>query len=271
MPVISRITTQKKNNQRYNIFLQEGKNERFAFSVDESILVEYRLRKGLEISDSVIEAIQKKDETYKFYIQAINFLSYRMRSRKEVFTYLKKKEASFEQIEQVLERLEKEKLIDDEQFARMFVQSRINTTSKGPMLIKKELLEKGISSAIAERALDQYTEELQYKKITAFFEKKKKSRKKVSYRKQLDQWKTNLLQKGFPMDMIQQAAADLDENMDEEKEWEALVYQGEKLKRKHEGKLSGYALRNKVKEGLCRKGFPMDMIQQFTDKMDDEY
>lgn len=47
MAVITKITRQKRNEERYNIFL----NDEYAFSVDESVLVKYRLTKGMTIDE----------------------------------------------------------------------------------------------------------------------------------------------------------------------------------------------------------------------------
>ena len=49
MPIITKITTQKKNKERYNIFMDEGKGEQYAFSVDEAVLIKYQLKKGMEL------------------------------------------------------------------------------------------------------------------------------------------------------------------------------------------------------------------------------
>lgn len=42
MPFITKISTQKKNTERFNIFL----DEKYAFSVDADVLVRFDLKKG---------------------------------------------------------------------------------------------------------------------------------------------------------------------------------------------------------------------------------
>lgn len=266
MRKITRITTQVKNKNRYNIFLNSSDGEEFAFSVDEAILVEYRLRKGLELTDSLITELVEKDTVHKSYTQAIHFLSFRMRSKKEIHDYLIKKEVDMEHIKQIIQRLTDEKLLNDQQFANMFVQSRMNTTSKGPNLIKKELLEKGVSAIHAEVALENYPFDVQLEKINKLILKKLNSTKKDSFQKQVQKLQTNLIQKGFTQNAIQTAFMNIQEEKSDDSEWEALVYQGEKLIRKHESKHEGYALRKKVTEGLYRKGFPFELINKFLDE-----
>lgn len=55
MPQITKITSQKQKG-RYNIFI----DEQFAFGVTESVLIKFRLAKGLEIDSSLQRDIQKK-------------------------------------------------------------------------------------------------------------------------------------------------------------------------------------------------------------------
>lgn len=266
MKVITRITTQQKNKSRYNIFLGGDGEDYYAFSVDESVLIEFHLRKGLELNDEEIEKIKQKDELQKFYTRAIHYLSYRMRSRKEIYDYLEKNEVQQPFIEEIIRRLENEKLINDREFAEMFVRSRINTSTKGPRMIQNELKEKGISALIAQEALKQFTYEAQYEKTYKFIMKKLKGKTKHSFRKRLDQMKASLMQRGFSQDVIQAATAEFIDEKDEDEEWEALVYQGEKLLRKYEPKLEGYELEHKLKEGLYRRGFSFDQIQHFIDE-----
>lgn len=270
MKKITRITTQKKSKDRYNIFLNEGQDEKFGFSVDEAILIEFNLRKDLELDDATINELIQKDTVHKSYTQAINFLSYRMRTKKEIQDYLVKKEVDPEHITQIMEKLNEEKLVDDKQFAEMFLRNRINTSTKGPMLIKKEIIEKGVSADLASQAVEQYPYETQFENISIWINKKLNAGKKDSFRKQIQQLQATLMQKGFTQDVIKDALSEINEEKDEDAEWESVVYQGEKLVRKHQQKVTGYKLRNKVKEGLFRKGFSMEMINQFLDEQVEE-
>lgn len=270
MRKITRITTQKKNSQRYNVYVSEGEKESFGFGIDETILIEFQLRKGMELDEATITELLKKDIVYKSYLLAINFLSYRMRSRKEIHDYLLQKEVEPEHISMILDRLSNENLIDDRQFAEMFVRTRMNTSSKGPMIIKKELMEKGVAPKLAEEAIQLYTYEAQYKKVIKLVQKKLQQKRKDSFRKQLQNVQGTLQQKGFSQDIIQTVLDESRDGKDVSEEWTAIIYQGEKLLKKHSQKLTGYELKQKIKEGLYRKGFTFELIHQFVDEYDKE-
>ncbi|MFC4556826.1 recombination regulator RecX [Virgibacillus kekensis] len=266
MTKISRITTQKRRKDRYNIFLDNGNGEEYGFSVDEAVLIEFGLRKNMELDDSMITTLIKKDTLHKSYTLAINFLSYRMRTKKEIYDYLEKKEVDQEHINKIMKKLEDEGLIDDNQFAEAFVRTRIHTTSKGPLLVKKELMEKGVSKSIAEEAVDLYNYETQFKKAMKWVKKKLNSSKNNSFQKQLQQLQGTLMQKGFTQDVIKDVINEARYEKDDDVEWDALYVQGEKLLRKNRKKYEGFELRQKMKEALYRKGFAIDLINKFLDE-----
>ncbi|CDQ20385.1 regulatory protein [Halobacillus karajensis] len=266
MAKLTKITTQKKHKSRYNIFLDKGNGEEYGFSVDEDVLVKYRLQKNMDLDDAMIQALIQTDTLHKSYTLAINYLSYRMRSEKEVRDYLKDKETDPEHIEEIMRRLKNERLLDDQEFANSLVRTRIMTSSKGPLLLKKELLEKGVSAGKAEEAITHYSFDKQYEKALKFAEKKIKNDGRKSYRQQIQNVQQTLMQKGFQGDVIQEVLANLPEDEDSDAEWEAVVYQGEKLLRKFQSKAEGFELKQKIKSGLYRKGFSFDLIDRFMEE-----
>lgn len=267
---LTRITTQKKHKNRYNIFLDHGQGEVYGFSVDEDVLVKYRLQKNMELDEPTINAMIQTDTLHKSYTLAINYLSYRMRSEKEIRDYLKDKEVDPEHEDEIVTRLKKEKLLDDQEFANSLVRTRVMTASKGPLLLKKELIEKGVQASQAEEALQFYPFAKQYEKAMKFAQKKMKNDGRKAYRQQIQNVQQTLMQKGFQGDVIQEVLANLPEEENEDSEWEATVYQGEKLLRKYQSKAEGYELKQKLKSALYRKGFTFDHIDRFIDEYVDD-
>jgi regulatory protein len=263
---ISRITTQKKNIHRYNVFLDNGHGEKYGFSVDESVLIEENIRKGMELDNATIDRLVQKDTLHKSYTRAIHYLSYRMRTEKEIYDYLVKKETEPEHIPEIMKKLQAEGLINDAQFAAAFTDTRIHMSDKGPLLVQKELIEKGIANTIAREAVLQYTYAIQYEKAFKWAKKKLRQTKKNAFQKQLQQIQATLMQKGFTNDVIKDVReAVREEENDLEAEWEAISHHGDKLLRRHQRKYSGYELHNKVKEGLFRQGFSFDLIKRYID------
>jgi regulatory protein len=93
-----------------------------------------------------------------FYKSSINFLSFRQRSEKEMRIYLQRKtknlklKDSEDIINSIIESLKRDKFINDEEFARMWIQSRTRVKPRAWRVIKSELKMKGISEEIIENA-----------------------------------------------------------------------------------------------------------------------
>ncbi|WP_245747350.1 recombination regulator RecX [Anaerobacillus alkalidiazotrophicus] len=265
--VISKITTQKKNLERYNIFLDDGHGEQYAFSVDQGVLVTFQLRKGLEITKELLTEITHEEMIRKGYHHALNYLSYRMRSKKEVIDYLIKKEFDKEVISIVVDRLIEEKYINDAEFSNAFVRSRINLTNKGPELVKKELIEKGISNVEITESLKMYTFEDQIEKASTLLLKKNLNTKRTSRTEYYNKMKLLLLSKGFTYEIAQHALQKLIEETveDFDAEWDAVTYQGEKALRKYKNE-DGWEKKKKIKQYLYRRGFTVDLIEKFIEE-----
>lgn len=90
---------------------------------------------------------------------AYRLLSYRDRSAREIETKLAEKGYSEETIAEVITFLREAGYLDDDRFARHWVRSRTDYRHFGPIRLKRELLEKGIASEEADRAIQQRSEE----------------------------------------------------------------------------------------------------------------
>lgn len=94
----------------------------------------------------------------KYYTLALRYLQIRQRSEKEIRDYLKKKKASGESIDQIVLRLKHHKFLDDELFAKLWVESRTRTKPRSKWLLQRELKEKGVSQSIIKAGLASMTE-----------------------------------------------------------------------------------------------------------------
>ncbi len=90
---------------------------------------------------------------------AYRLLSYRDRSTREIETKLAEKGYPEETIAEVIASLKEASDLDDDRFAREWVLSRTEHRHFGPIRLKRELLEKGIPSEEADRAIERRSEE----------------------------------------------------------------------------------------------------------------
>lgn len=144
---ITALEYQKKNRNRVNVHL----DGRFAFGLP--AIVAARLARGQSLSDAEIEALKAEDAVETAHARALNYLSYRPRSRAEITTYLRRRGVLENQIEVVTDRLERAGLVDDEAFAQFWVDNRERFRPRGLHALRYELRHKGISDKIIDRVL----------------------------------------------------------------------------------------------------------------------
>ncbi|WP_409273906.1 recombination regulator RecX [Neobacillus sp. SCS-31] len=264
MAIITKITTQKRDTGRYNIYIDFGKGEEFAFSADEAVIIKFKLRKGMELDEFALAEVGYHDEIRKAYNNAINYLSHKMRTEKEVRKHLKEKKLEEAAINEVIHRLLEQGYLNDAEYADAYVRTQISTTDKGAYVVRMELKERGIADPLIEEALKQYTPEEQFEKAKSLAEKYARKYSGESERILKQKLDAMLRRKGYHTDAIQFALDEGDFGRDEEDELEAIRLQGEKAHRKH-ANLTGYAYERKMKETLFRKGFPIELIERYLE------
>lgn len=259
MAIITKITTQQKNKERYNIFLDDGNGEKYAFSVHQDVLISNDLKKGMEIDELDIEEIAFADDVTKSVQHALVYLSYRMRSTLEVIQHLREKEYSEPVISEAVHKITELKYLNDEEFARAYVRTNARVGLKGPNVLKQELIQKGVTSTLIEIALSEYSFEEQMEYAETIVQKTLRKTKNSSRRTQEQKINEALVRKGFPYDIIQAVMQQSDTQKEENEEWEAICLAGAKAYRRHK-KLTGRELDYKIKQTLYQKGFGLDLI-----------
>ena len=264
MPIITKISTQKKAADRYNIYL----DEKFAFGVDEEVLIRYQLRKGIELTEQEITQIQYEDEIRKALSSAINYLSFRMRSELEIHNHLRKKDWEEPVIQAVLSRLRELRYVDNLEFALAYVRTQVNGAKKGPTVIVRELKQKGISPEHIEIAMNEYTKESQIEHAIQMGGKLVNRNSRLSERFLKQRVEQTLMTKGFPFPIISIAMEEIVYEKDDEEEWQTLVVEGERAQRRYR-KYTGYDYERRMKQALFGKGFPMELINRFLTEADE--
>lgn len=262
MPIITKIGRQKNNKERYNLYL----DEKYAFSVDEAVLIKYQLSKGKVMEGFTIDEIVFDDEVRKAYNKAINFLSYRMRSEHEVKKKLQMNEFGEAVILEAVRKLYEHGFLNDESFTKALVATQKKNSKRGPAAIRQELKKKGIEKDLQEEVLATYSEDEQLTIARTLTEKIIKQNADKTPRQIKQKVQDALQRKGYNFSIISQAidSFELDKEQDE---WEDIIAgQGDKVWRKYASKYSGYDLKKRVKTALYQKGFPGEQIDLYIEK-----
>ena len=126
------------------------------FSVSLDVAAKEMLTVGQACPPERAQRLRAAQELSSIYEKALNFLSYRPRSAREVEMRLRKKGYSPEQIETVLERLRREGYVNDRSFAEFWVSNRMTFSPRGARLLKSELRQKGVPQDVADEIIAEH-------------------------------------------------------------------------------------------------------------------
>ncbi|MDX9992908.1 MAG: RecX family transcriptional regulator [Anaerolineales bacterium] len=153
MRKITAIESQKRNPNRVNLYF----DDQFAFGL--SRIVAAWLQVGQTLSEDKIAALLDEDAREVALQKALHFLSYRARSLDEVRKNLEKHEMPETVIQNTLERLQTAGLLNDQDFARTWVENRNTFRPRGRRALRLELRQKGLPEAVIESTLEEMTDE----------------------------------------------------------------------------------------------------------------
>ncbi|WP_252504147.1 recombination regulator RecX [Sporosarcina sp. Marseille-Q4943] len=266
MPVITKITQQKRDSERYNIFLDET----YAFSVHESVLVKFGLTKGMQLDEWSMDEITYDDQIEKAFNRALHYLSFRMRSEFEVKKKLMELEFGEAVVLEAIVKLRRLGFLDDEAFSEALMRTQKNASNKGPKAIQQELQKKGVGKELQQQVLENYSEEEQFTVAKKLAEKAARSNRNIAPAQLKQKIQNALARKGFSFELISSVMEEIDFGRDED-EWDSIISTvGEKAWRRYKLKHSGYELRNRVKQAMYQKGIPFERIDSFIEKKENE-
>ncbi len=199
MPIITSIKAQK-NQKRVNIYLDNS----FGFGLDLENFIRIGLKVNQRLTENEAKEIIRISELQKSFDKTLRFVMTRPRSLKEVKDYFKRKEIDSSLHKNILERIEKLELLDDQKFAKWWVDQRLEFKHKSKKDITFELRQKGIDTNIIKNVLDDSEiDELKIAKELIVKKNYKWDRYGESERRQkITQY---LAGKGFSWDIISQA------------------------------------------------------------------
>ena len=139
--------------------------------------------------------------------RAINVLAFKMRTVKEMSDKLMEKCDDEEIVNDVLFELCQRKLLDDLNYATLYIQDGVNLKQKGFFRIQMELEEKGVDRSVINRAIeasgvDEFAAVLNYIEIYT-------QGKTFEDYKDVEKLKAHLARRGFTFDVINSAVREI--------------------------------------------------------------
>ncbi|OGG00053.1 hypothetical protein A2Y99_02910 [Candidatus Gottesmanbacteria bacterium RBG_13_37_7] len=148
----------------------------------------------------------KSEEYNKLRDYALKLLVFRPRSQKEMIRklsdYCRKKCYSTLLRDQLIKDLQSQNLVNDEEFAKWWIEQRRDFRPKGIIVLRQELLQKGISKEILDEVLLKESAEKEFEVVFSIVNKKIDSYKNLPKQKFYRKISGLLLRRGFAWDTI---------------------------------------------------------------------
>ncbi len=216
----------------------------------DDVLLAFNIYKPGEISKDIYEKIILENSFYEGYYKAIKFISFKMRSEKEVYQKLNTLEIDKKSIGRIIAKLREEGYIDNKKYARAFILDEVNLNLNGPKKIVMELKKKGISESTIQDELNKIDDNIFKENAQKYIDKKVKINKAGSLVRLQLKLRNELFNMGYPeesfMDYLNSISIDEEENYQKDKA---------KIERTLAKKYTGEELEFKVKQKLYALGY----------------
>lgn len=194
--IITAIEPQKKNPNRFNLFL-DGE---FAFGVSKSLV--FQLKTGDNLDEKAIEELLDKENYEKAWQKALQFLNYRSRTKQELKEKMEKLGYEESIINRVVGDCKEKGYINDQDFAEQWVETRTHRNPRSHRMLAIEMKRKkvpekeirgALSKAISDQDLAVEASKLFWHKLEAYTKEEKKTK-----------LQGHLLRRGFSYEVIRE-------------------------------------------------------------------
>lgn len=240
---------------KINKFKKVGKNkykvifDNNEINLYEDVILKYDLLLIKDVDIDLLDKIIEENKYYDAYYTALNYIEIKLRYKKEIISYLKKKEFSDDLINEVVNKLEELKLLNNKNYIIAYTNDRINLSSDGPYKIKKSLLEYEFDEEDIDEYLNTIDDSIWIEKLNKIVNKKKNLMKSKSYYMFITKMKNDLYNLGYDKYMIEEILKNIEYNSN------ALEKEAEKAKKKFKND------KTKIINSLLRKGFDYEDIK----------
>ncbi len=203
---ITKIEIQKKNKNRASIYL----DDEFAFGVHVNVVYDLGLKSGMEIDEEMRDDIIRAEERKSAHLYACRLIGYRSRCEAEVRRKMDEKGYSPEIIDDTIEYLKANGFLNDEEFVRLYIESKLDIKKYGLNRIEYNLKGMGISRDVISKCISEYAADVDEYAMALPLAKKKlasieKDDREAKYRK----LSGFLGRKGYSFDVINRIMKEL--------------------------------------------------------------
>ena len=189
---------EKIGSSKYRLYLSNGE----VIDTYDDVILKNDLLLKKEITNEIYNTIQKETILSELYQSCVKYITIRVRSTKEINDYLVRKKVSIEDINEIINRLTKNNLLNDEHFTECFIKDKLNFTTMGEYKIINELKKHNISNDIINKYSYLWDKDIMIPKIEKLVTKQINSNKKLDSYKLRNKIYYYLLNQGYSSDTI---------------------------------------------------------------------
>ena len=240
----------KIGSNKYKIYFD---NE--SLIVYEDVILKYNLLYKKDIDNDLLIEINKENYKSSIYDVSIKYISVRMRSKKELEEYLKKKKYDQKDIEETIKRLQSQDLLNDEKFAKSYITDKLYLTNYGLTKIKNDLLKLGVEEYIIDVIVNNIDLQVINDKLSKIIDKELKTNSKLPTNKLNNKIINRCINLGYNYEDILNILND--KNIEGNSN---IEYDYKKIYEKYKNKYDEYKLNAVIKSKLYQKGYTIDEI-----------
>lgn len=239
---------------KINKFKKVGKNkykiifDNTDLTLYEDVILKYDLLIRKEVDLDLIDKIIEENKYEDAFEISVSYIEIKMRNKKEIIDYLRKKEFNESHINYAVDKLNKLNLLNEKRYIEAFINDKVNLTLDGPFKIRKALLDYDFSENDIDNYLNTFSNDIWESKLNKIINKKKSLMKNKSYNMFINKLKLDLYNMGYDKYMIDNILMNIEYSSN------AIDKDIEKSKKKFKND------RNKIISSLLRKGYNYEEI-----------
>lgn len=206
---ISKVEQTKRNADRVSIYI----DDKFLCAITKNDVLDLGIYKGMEVDKEFIEDLRRVSIAGKLDERMMRYLSLRPRSVKEFREFLLYRVGIDQALaEEKIAKLESKNYLNDNDFARWWIENRLESGKHSLKKIRAELVAKGIKNDLIESTLRNIPKQDLDDNQTAVAEKvgqkylNKLNNKDLGDYEKMQKFKSYMLSKGFDYDIIDRLA-----------------------------------------------------------------
>ena len=251
-----KVLKYKKVKNKYRVYFDND----IKIDMYEDIILKYELLLKKEIDNKTFDQLVIDNNKEEIYDKAIKYISIKIRSKEEIYNYLKKKGYEKIDINNTIKRLEDNKFINEDLYIKSYIHDRFYLSSDGLNKIKSNLLKLKIDESIIDNYIKDISREDILDKLNKLVDKKIKLNK--SYSGNILKFKllNYFIELGYNKN-------DIEEILDKKNlvDINNGIKEYYKLYNKYVNKYNDYELENLLRNKLYQKGYDLNEIKKNID------